>query len=74
MSIETFRISKTNITRLFVGAIVAVGAALVLGFAALWAALASDAIDLGGSRPLSTRARVCPQASPQRRGRLPLLA
>jgi uncharacterized membrane protein YphA (DoxX/SURF4 family) len=37
MSIETFRMPK-NITRLFVGAIVAVGAALVLGFAALWAA------------------------------------
>jgi hypothetical protein len=31
-----------------VAAIVAVGAGLVLGFAALWAALASDAIDIGG--------------------------
>ena len=49
MSIETFRMSKKNITRLFVGATVAVGAGLVLGIAALWAALASDAIDLGGS-------------------------
>ena len=49
MSIEMFRMSKKNVTRLFVGAIVAVGAGLVLGFAALWAALASDAIDLGGS-------------------------
>ena len=49
MSIETFRMSKKNVTRLFVGAIVAVGAGLVLGFAALWAALASDAIDVGGS-------------------------
>lgn len=49
MSIEMIRMSKKNITRLFVGAIVAVGAALVLGFTALWAALASDAIDLGGS-------------------------
>ena len=49
MSIETFRMSKKNITRLFVGALIAFGAALVLGFAALWAALASDAIDLGGS-------------------------
>ena len=48
MSIETFRMSKKNVTRLFVGAIVAVSAGLVLGFAALWAALASDAIDLGG--------------------------
>jgi uncharacterized membrane protein len=41
--------SKKNVTRLFVGALVAVGAGLVLGFAALWAALASDAIDVGGS-------------------------
>jgi hypothetical protein len=49
MSIETTRMSKKNVTRLFVGAIAAVGAGLVLGFAALWAALASDAIDLGGS-------------------------
>ena len=49
MSIETFRMSKKNITRLFVGATVAVGAGLVLGIAALWAALASDAINLGGS-------------------------
>ena len=49
MSIEMIRMSKKNVTRLFVGAIVAVGAGLVLGFAALWAALASDAIDLGGS-------------------------
>jgi hypothetical protein len=44
-----FRMSKKNVTRLFVSAIVAVGAGLVLGFAALWAALASDAINLGGS-------------------------
>ena len=49
MSIEMFQMSKKNITRLFVGAIVAVGVGLILGFAALWAALASDAIDLGGS-------------------------
>jgi hypothetical protein len=49
MSIEMIRMSKTNVTRLFVGAIVAFGVGLVLGFAALWAALASDAIDLGGS-------------------------
>ena len=49
MSIEMFRMSKKNVTRLFVGAIVAVGAGLVLGAAALLAALASDAIDLGGS-------------------------
>ena len=41
--------SKRKVTRLFVGATVAVGAGLVLGFAALWAAMASDAIDLGGS-------------------------
>ena len=49
MSIEMIRMSKKNVVRLFVGASVAVGAGLVLGFAALWAALASDAIDLGGS-------------------------
>jgi hypothetical protein len=43
------RVQQTNVTRFFVGAIVAVGAWLVLGFAALWAALVSDAIDVGGS-------------------------
>lgn len=46
---ERFRFSKRTVTRLFVGAIAAFGAGLVLGIAALWAALASDAIDLGGS-------------------------
>ena len=49
MSIETFRMSKKGVTRLFVGALVAFGLGLVLGIAALWAALASDAIDIGGS-------------------------
>ena len=49
MSIELIRMSKKSVTRLFVGAIVAAGLGLVLGIAALWAALASDAIDLGGS-------------------------
>ena len=49
MSIEMFRMSKENVTRLFVGALVAIGAGVVLGFVALWAALASDAIDVGGS-------------------------
>jgi hypothetical protein len=49
MSIEMFRMSKKNVTRLFVGAIVAAGAGLGLSLAALWAALASDAIDVGGS-------------------------
>ena len=49
MSIETIRMSKRGVTRLFVAALVAAGAALVLGLAALLAALASDAIDLGGS-------------------------
>jgi ABC-type Na+ efflux pump permease subunit len=49
MSIETIRMSKKSVTRLFVGAIVAVGAGLVLGIAALSAALATDAIDFGGS-------------------------
>lgn len=49
MSIEMFRMSKQSVTRLFVCALVAVVAGVVLGVAALWAALASDAIDLGGS-------------------------
>jgi hypothetical protein len=49
MSIETIRMSKKNVTRLFVGSIAAVGAGLVFGIAALSAALASDAIDVGGS-------------------------
>ena len=49
MSIETFQMSKKKVTRLFVAAVVASGAGLVLGLAALWVALASDAIDLGGS-------------------------
>ena len=48
MSIEMIRMSKKNVTRLFVGAMVAAGVGLVLGFAALWVALASDAIDFGG--------------------------
>jgi uncharacterized membrane protein len=48
MSIEMIRMSKKNVTRFFVGAIVAVGVGLVLGFASLWTALASDAIDVGG--------------------------
>jgi uncharacterized membrane protein len=49
MSIESFRMSKRNVTRLFVAALVAFGAGLALGIAALWAVLASDAIDVGGS-------------------------
>jgi hypothetical protein len=49
MSIEMIRMSKKKITRLFVAAVVAVGAGLVLGFAALGTALATDAIDFGGS-------------------------
>lgn len=48
-SLERLRMSKKTVTRLFVGAIVAFGVGLVLGAAALWAALASDAIDFGGS-------------------------
>lgn len=43
MSIEMFRMSKKDVTRLFVGALIAVGAGVVLAFVALWAALASDA-------------------------------
>jgi hypothetical protein len=49
MPTETIRISKSTVTRVFVGAMGAAGAGLVLGFAALSAALASHAIDLGGS-------------------------
>jgi hypothetical protein len=49
MLFEKFRFPKKTVTRLFVGAIAAFGAGLVLGIAALWAALATDAIDLGGS-------------------------
>jgi hypothetical protein len=48
MSLEMFRMSKKNVTRLFVAAAVACGAGVVLAIAALWAALASDAINLGG--------------------------
>ena len=48
MSIERLRMSKKDVTRLFVVAIVAVAAGVVLGVAALVAALATDAIDLGG--------------------------
>jgi hypothetical protein len=43
------QMSKRTVTRLFVGAVVAVAVGLVLGIAALSAALASDAVDLGGS-------------------------
>jgi len=49
MQFERFRMSKKAVTRLFVGAIAAFGAGLVLGIAAMWAALASNAVDLGGS-------------------------
>jgi hypothetical protein len=49
MSIEMIQMSKKNTTRLFVGAIAALAMSLVLGVAALWSALASDAIDVGGS-------------------------
>jgi len=46
--LEMLRMSKKSVTRLFVGAAVLFALGLVLGIAALWAALASDAIDLGG--------------------------
>jgi hypothetical protein len=48
MSLEMFRMSKKDVTRLFVTAAVAFGAGVVLAIAALLAALASDAINLGG--------------------------
>lgn len=47
-AIELMRMSKKSVTRLFVGAIVAFAVGLVLGVAALSAAVASDAIDFGG--------------------------
>jgi len=47
-SMEMIRMSKKGVTRLFLGAAVAFVVGLVLGVAALSAALASDAIDLGG--------------------------
>jgi hypothetical protein len=46
--LEKFRTSKKTVTRLFVGAVAAFGVGLILGVAALWAALASDAVDFGG--------------------------
>jgi hypothetical protein len=49
MAMETIRMSKTSVTRLFLGALVAGGLGLALGVAALVAALATDAIDVGGS-------------------------
>jgi hypothetical protein len=49
MSIELFRMSKKSVARLFFGAVAAIGAGLLFGAAALWAALASDAVDFGGS-------------------------
>jgi len=48
-SIEMIRMSKKSVTRLFVGAAIAFVAGLVLGAAALSAALASDAIEFGGN-------------------------
>jgi hypothetical protein len=48
MPIERLRMSRREVTRLFVGAVVAVGAGCLLGLAALLAALASNAIDIGG--------------------------
>ena len=50
MQIEMFQMSKKKVTRIFVAAFVRVGVGLVLGIAALWVALASDAIDLAGDR------------------------
>lgn len=47
-SIELIRMSKKNVTRLFVGAAVTFAVGLVFGAAALSAAIASDAIDFGG--------------------------
>jgi hypothetical protein len=47
-SIELIRMSKQRVTRLFLGAAVVFGVGVVLGVAALWVALASDAVDIGG--------------------------
>ena len=49
MAIEMTWMSKRNVTRLFVGGMLATCAGLLLGLAALAVALASDAVDLGGT-------------------------
>jgi hypothetical protein len=49
MTIEMIRMSKGTITRLFVAGVVAVVVGLALGLAALGSALASDAVDFGGT-------------------------
>jgi hypothetical protein len=41
--------TKRKVTRLFIGALVAIGSGLALGLAGLVTGLASDAIDVGGS-------------------------
>jgi hypothetical protein len=40
--------TKKQVTRIFVAAAVVAGVGLVVGIAAVWVALASDAIDFGG--------------------------
>ena len=47
-ALERIRMSKKSVTRLFVGAALAFAVGIVLGIAAVSAALATDAIDLGG--------------------------
>lgn len=46
--LDAIRMSKKSVTRLFIIGSVVVAVGLVLGLAALFAALASDAIDFGG--------------------------
>jgi hypothetical protein len=41
-------VSKPTVTRLFIGGVVAIAAGLILGFAALWAALAGGLFVFGG--------------------------
>ena len=54
-SFAPLRMSKKNVTRIFVGAAVAFAAGLVLGVAALAAALASDTLDFGGDYLIEVR-------------------
>lgn len=49
MSLEEFAVSKAAVTRLFVGAIVAIVAGVVLVLAAVWAAFAGGVIVIGGN-------------------------
>lgn len=49
MSLEELSVSKTAVTRLFIGAIVAIVAGVVLVLVAVWAAFAGGLIVIGGN-------------------------